>query len=581
MLTKEELRNEYETRMKRISSFFSDDTKIIELSSGAIIDNTSDKPDANYYLEKIDKDASSAIIVACAELEQNDTGNGRRLLNHFGSEILNVREVGWHTYDGRVWVREGGDEAVTKYAHRTAELIHAEADALALYPHENAQILAASPLRVRNYVELSPSERTIIDEADRVLKQLGRRRADRRKFATSTGNDARLAYMVRQAAPYKTKGPKQLDADHMLFNCLSNTLQFKIIENPDRAGEGRPESMLEVVPKLHNRDDLITKCAPVIYDPVAKCPRWMAFMERFQPDPTIRRYLQAYHGIALTGMNGHQSFIYSYGRGANGKSTFMEALGELFGPYSDTLNAESISGSGQRRGDQATPDFADLPGVRYLRVAELPRGEPLREALIKALTGGDKLKVRHLNKGFFDLIPVFKAGMSGNDLPQIGGLDDGIWRRVKLVPWGVKISDQERRPMTEILAEFREERAGILNWLIEGLGIYVSEGLVTPAAVEKATLAYREEMDPIGSFITDCIESAPGRHELASGLYGAYVSWCAANSIRPWKQAAFGRTLIQKGLERENSRIRRYLNIRLHDVPDAPGPAAPRGGEED
>lgn len=525
--------------------------------------------------------ADPEAIAICAALEQNDTGNGRRLLNHFGREILNVREVGWHTYDGRVWVREGGDEAVMQYAQRTAERIHAEADVLALYPHEEVHNLAADPLRKRDYTELTPAERVVVDEADRVRKQLGRRRADRRKFATSSGNDSRLTCMIRQAAPYKTVGPKKLDADHMLFNCTSGTLQLRMIEDPDRAGEARAASLLEVVQQPHNRDDLVTKCAPVTYDPAAECPKWSAFMERFQPDPTIRRFLQAFHGLALTGMNGHQSFIYSHGKGANGKSTFMEALGELFGPYSDTLNAESLSGAGQRRGDQATPDFADLPGVRYLRVAELPRGEPLRESLIKALTGGDKLKVRHLNKGFFDLMPVFKAGMSGNDLPQIGGLDDGIWRRVKLVPWSVKISDEERRPMADILAEFREERSGILNWLLDGLRIYVSEGLVTPKKVEEATRDYREDMDPIGAFTADCLESAPGHFETAKDIYEAFQSWCVANSVRAWTQTTFGRTMVQKGFEREKTRVRRYLNVRLHDVPQVASPAAPREGERD
>ena len=502
-------------------------------------------------------------VAECALQEENDTCNGFRLRRHFGREIVNVRENGWLTYNGQVWVREGGDDAVVKYAQATAKLIHAEAEALELYPYEIKILDAAKPLRERERGELTEAEREQLDEADRTKKQLGKRRAARRRFATQSGNDGRISAMIRQCAPHKTVDPIQLDADHMLFNCLSGTLQFREIEDADRAGEGWPVSTLEVVQLAHDRAHLITKVAPVFYDPTATCPKWSAFMERFQPDPSVRRFVQAFHGLALTGMNGHQSFIYSYGKGANGKSTFMEALGELFGPYSDTLNAESLSGAGQRRGDQATPDFAELPGVRYLRVAELPRGEPLKEALIKALTGGDKLKVRHLNKGFFDLFPIFKAGMSGNDMPRIDGLDDGIWRRVKLVPWSVQIPDAERRPMAEILAGFREERAGILNWLIEGLRIYLSEGLVTPKIVEDATKEYREDMDPIGAFLADCLPAAPDHYEDCSTVYNAFVSWCEWNSIRPWKQTMFGKTMVRKGIVREKTRIRRYANVKL------------------
>ncbi len=230
----------------------------------------------------------------------------------------------------------------------------------------------------------------------------------------------------------------------------------------------------------------------------------------FQPNEKIRKFLQVYHGLALTGMTGQQCFIYNHGTGANGKSTCMEAVASLFGPYSDLLNAESLTGAGQRRGDQATPDFADLPGVRYLRISELPRGEPLKEALVKALTGGEEIKARHLNKGFFKFTPCFKAAMSGNDLPTIGGVDNGIWRRVRLVPWEVIIPEGERRPMNEVLAEFEAERSGILNWLIEGLDLFMREGLSTPDEVTAATAAYRAEMDPISSFTNDCLERGRG-----------------------------------------------------------------------
>ncbi|WP_144291899.1 DNA primase family protein [Rhodoligotrophos appendicifer] len=203
-------------------------------------------------------------------------------------------------------------------------------------------------------------------------------------------------------------------------------------------------------------------------------------------------------------------------------------------------------------------------------MSELPRGEPLREALIKALTGGEPTQVRHLHKGFFDMYPTFKAMMSGNDLPQVGGVDHGIWRRLRLIPWSVTISDAEKRPMEQVLAEFEAERSGILNWLIEGLRRYMSEGLRAPPEVLAATLAYREEMDPVGGFITDCVERSPlvaNESVTAREMYEAFVSWCHANAVRPWKEATFGRVMPQKGFLKTSERIRRYLDVRLHDVP--------------
>ncbi|MGH1592366.1 DNA primase family protein (plasmid) [Methylobacterium phyllosphaerae] len=514
----------------------------------------------------------------CAKLELNDTDNGARLLAHFGDELQHVREVGWHTWSGKVWQREGGDEAATAYAQRTAKRIHAEAPLLDFMPYEAKLIAEAEPLRSRDRKALSAAELEIVDGADQARKHLAGRRGQRHKHATTSGNGSRISAMIAQALPHKSVGTKDLDADHMMLNVENGTLIFAKEDDADWCGE-KPRYRLNVQLVTHDRAHLITKIAPVTYDPRAECPKFDAFMERFQPKPEVRKFLQVYHGLALTGLTGQQCFVYNYGNGANGKSTFMEAIASLMGGYADLLNAESLTGQGQRRGDQATPDFADLPGVRYLRISELPRGEDLKEALVKCLTGGEEIKARHLNKNFFKFTPMFKAAMSGNDLPKIGGTDLGIWRRVRLVPWEVMIPDGERRPMNEVLAKFQAERAGILNWLLDGLDTYLREGLQTPDVVTAATAAYREEMDPIGAFTADCLGREQGHNETARAVYAAYVAWCEANSVRPWKETMFGRVLPQKGFERQNSRVRQYLNVRLHDVPARePSRGPPAGG---
>lgn len=514
-----------------------------------------------------DPEASAEVVAYCAGLEQNDTDNGERLRRHFGDNLLHVREVGWHIWGGSRWQREGGDDAVRRYAQRTAKRIHLEADCLSALPYEVEIMRQAKPLRDRDPAELTPEDRDLIDDADRARKALGARRIARRKFATTCGNAGRVSAMISEALPHSSIGPHDLDADLRLFNTENGTLRLTRVEDLENVGDYVPNYCLSVELVPHDRAHRITKIAAVAYDPQAKCPKWDAFLERFQPDPEIREFLQIYHGLALIGDISQQCFIYNHGNGANGKSTFMEALAELFGSYGDMLNAESISGQGQRRGDQATPDFAELPGIRYLRVSELPRGEQLREQLIKTLTGGEGMKVRHLNKGFFDLKTVFLASMSGNDTPQIGGLDEGIWRRVKLTPWAVTIPFAERRPMKEILAEFALERAGILNWLLAGLDLFYRKGLKTPRAVQEATDSYREDLDPIGAFAGACLVKEPGHDETARDVYEAFVSWCEANSIRPWKETMFGKVLPSKGYPRDKGRVRKYLNVRLDGVP--------------
>jgi putative DNA primase/helicase len=58
----------------------------------------------------------------------------------------------------------------------------------------------------------------------------------------------------------------------------------------------------------------------------------------------------------------------------------------------------------------------------------------------------------------------------------------------------------DRRPIEEVLAEFWDERAGILNWLIDGRAT-ISRGPDRAAEIADATAEYREEMDPIEGFV--------------------------------------------------------------------------------
>jgi putative DNA primase/helicase len=298
-------------------------------------------------------------------------------------------------------------------------------------------------------------------------------------------------------------------------------------------------------------------------------------MERFQPGQDVRRFLQMFHGYALTGLTGEQVFVFNYGLGANGKSTFMEAIARLMGSYAKMLPSEALTGDIQKRGDQATPEFARLPGARLVRCAELPRGQGFRENTIKLLTGGEPMLVRHLHKGFFDMRPTFKAIGSGNDKPSVGGVDEGIWRRMRLVPWGVTIPVAERRPMAKVLEEFEAESAGILNWLLDGLTDYLENGLIVPPEVQSATDSYRSDMDPVGEYVAACVVAEEESTVAARAMYEAYVAWCHANSVKPYSERNFAGIMVQKGYRKSHGRIRLYHGVRLEGVPEDPERAGP------
>lgn len=528
-----------------------------------------------------------AAIEQCALEELNDVGNGQRLLLHFGDAILHVRDIGWHAWMGTHWSKEGGDDQVTRCAQVTAARIKLERSYLTHTKPEQEAIEAAEKAR-RELAELdkivmhSEEQKSRAEELRGMLvrarlakAELGKRKGARAKFSISCGNTSKINGMITQALPHKTVAIADLDKDPLAFNVVNGTLRFVQVPDDECPDEKVVRLKWAVRFDAHNRTDLISKCAPVEYNPDAKCPQWDEFLERVQPDLKMRCLLRDFHGYGLTGRNSLQAFLYLVGTGANGKSTFIVAITRALGDYADTLNPESLMTAGPKQGGAANPDIADLPGVRLLAISELPERAKLQESLIKRLTGGEVMKARHnYDKGFFKFYPVFKASMSGNDKPELHDLSEGLWRRVLIVPWDVMIPKEERKEFEAMQDVFEGERSGILNWLIEGALTFLNAGgkLDVPPQVLDATAEHREDMDPIGQFLTGCCERVEGCKMSAGLLYRYYEAWCHASGLRPLHQTTFGKTVPKHGWVKVKLGTVYYLDMRMHE--DAPKPDA-------
>ncbi|WP_441256781.1 phage/plasmid primase, P4 family [Bradyrhizobium sp. 482_C4_N1_1] len=542
---------------------------------------------------------SRDVLIACSQEPQNDTGNGKRLLNHFGSDLLHVHNMGWHAWTGTHWEFERGLEVATRHAQTTAARIVLEADVMAATANEQRAIDAASQARDQlaalekaKGAEARKDRRfqmlmRIVEVGDDAAANLNGRQVARRKYSVSSGNASKLRGMLDQGAVHRTVSIDDLDADKLAFNVMNGTLGFVCDEEPDpdasdHSGKTLKRWRAELRP--HNPGDFITKVAPVEYDPKAVCPHFDVSIERFQPIVAVRRFLQRYHGYALTGLTGEQCLVFNYGNGANWKSTFVELVARVMGPYAQTIPFESISGDVQKSGSQASPEFARLPGARMVRASEPDHNVQFKEGLIKSLTGGEPMLTRANFKDFFEFRPDFKLVFSGNHKPKISGVDHGIWRRINLVPWPTKIQRHERRPMAEVMGELWPERSGLLNWLVAGAIDYLNNGLNPPDEVINATAAYQEEMDPVGAFIGMCVEIVlPGADGVrafvsARAMYDAFADWCFANGITAWKERSFATAMTEKGFDKErHSEGRRYMDVRLHDLPSA----RPRGRRVD
>ena len=339
--------------------------------------------------------------------------------------------------------------------------------------------------------------------------------------------------------------PEQLDTDRWLLNVLNGTIDL-------RTGDLRE----------HRRENLITKLAPVIYDPEAACPVWLAFLNRIMcNNDVVIDFLQRAIGYALTGDTREQCLFLLYGTGANGKSTFIETLRAMLGDYACQTDFTTFLVS---RSDAVRNDLAALRGGRFVSAVEVESGRHLNEALVKQVTGGDAITARFLYQEFFTFLPQFKIFLAANHKPVIWGTDDGIWRRIRLIPFTetIPVSEQDKN----LLAKLRSELPGILNWAIEGCLAWQRSGLGEPEEIDFATEMYREESDPVGCFIEDCCEINPEAKTQARKLYEAFREWCEDSGELAMNKKRFGMRLEEREFKKTRiGNMRGWLGLKLNN----------------
>lgn len=530
-----------------------------------------------------DEDPEAALLAKCALEPETDIGNGRRFLHRFCDEVLNVANIGWHCYDGRRWAEDEDGRQIRPKAHFTAESITREVPFIDPFPYEEKLIergleaqaeLGALGDRGRGKAPDAEDKSKRAELEARVTdmreaqKAIASRKSGRRRYAKTSGSSGKLDNMLREAAPYRAKLLRELDADPMALNLESGTLRFISEDDPDNPDPDETRLIWSVRHDPHCREDMISKLVPATYDPDAKAETFVAFLERVQPNPEMRGFLKRYFGYCLTALTTEQCFVFFYGEGRNGKSTLVDLIAQIMGDYSTTVPFETLAGDDRRKGGEATPDLARLPGARMVRAAEPEQGMKFRESMIKSLTSGEPILIRRLHAEFNEVYPTFKLVISGNHKPDVRGADDGIWRRVLLVPWDVQVplDEVDRRLPEKLLAE----RSGVLNWLIEGALDYLKFGLLVPEEIRAATDTYREESDPIGAFIAAyCdVTGNPDDDTTPQQLYSAYKVFCEAENHNVWTASTFNRQMPTKAkklgfLKAKSKGLSIYRGIKL------------------
>jgi putative DNA primase/helicase len=437
----------------------------------------------------------------------DDTGNAHRFTDAYG-EVVRYSYIrkNWYYYTDKIWVvdQEGKiktlvDEALVK--------------------------MKKEPVFV--------SEEMAEEEAKKNLIK---------HIKYSRGSNGKTN-MLKESQHLLPISPESFDKDKHLLNVQNGYLDLK-------------------TGTLHNHDKnkFFTKISSIEYTDKIDCPMWIDFLNQiFNADTELIKYLQRAIGYSLSGSTEEQMMFILYGNGRNGKSVFLDIITEMMGNYTTNIQPQTIMV--KQQSSSANSDIARLQGARLVTTTEPNDGMRFDEGLVKQLTGGDKVTARFLYGDEFDFHPEFKLWMATNHKPIIRGTDDGIWRRMAIVPFTVQIP--EKQVDKQLKYKLRREMKAILNWAVEGYQEWQKIGLNEPQCIKEQRNEYRTEMDVVELFIDECCHRKEKEKEKAKSLYQVYREWARDNGQYLMSSTKFGKEMGNKFIKiRSNGSYYRGLCLK-------------------
>lgn len=394
----------------------------------------------------------------------DNMGNAERLVDKFGASIRCADDKDWYIFKGNKWTYSNNGE-INELAKQVATDLQSEAKSI----------------------------QTSNEELHKKLIS----------FAKSTRNNPLAMVRLAQSDPKITCSRADFDKSPYLLNCMNGVIDLKT----GSFSQPAPEMMLS------------KQCA-ANYSAETECPRFMKFLtDTFEGDQNVIDFIQRlYGGVGLVGDNPENIMVIFHGLGKNGKSILANTLLKVFGSYSDTIRHEVLM---MTQSGNISHDKADIQGARFALASEPPKECKLNPSVIKELTGGDEIKARHIYQNSARFTCTALITLVTNWMPEIGAGDNGLKRRLILVPFSREVPESERDP--NIISKLMEEADGILTWLVEGRMEYLKHGLKIPDKVRDATNAFKTDMDWLEYFISEECIHTPSARTQAQDLYGAYL----------------------------------------------------------
>lgn len=437
-------------------------------------------------------------------VDYTDMDEAKVLVREYGEELRFSAATDYLRYDGKCWIED--EQLAIGAIEEFMDLQIKDA---------KDQVLSAKKALIRAGV---PKE--IVEEGLKAIAKMIppslvpllnnlKSAEEYKKFVLGRRDYKRIIATSNAAKPMIGIDVKMLDRDENLLNTPTGTFNLKKGLN----GE-----------KEHDPYDYITKITACSPGEEGK-KLWEDALDLFFcKDQELIEYVQMVVGMAAIGKVYQEHMIIAYGGGANGKSTFWNTIFRVMGTYAGKLSAESLTMKCKRN---IMPEMAELKGRRLIISSEMQEGMRLNTSVVKQLCSTDEIQAEKKYKAPFHFVPSHTLVLYTNHLPKVGANDDGIWRRLVVIPFKAKI---EGNGDIKNYADYLYEKAGgyVLKWIIEGAGKAMQKNFKTPLpkVVQDAIAAYREDNNWMGQFLDDCCERGEELTEKSGELYQTYRSYC-------------------------------------------------------
>ena len=475
--------------------------------------------------------------------DYTDLGQARVLEKEYGAELRYSQALDYMRYDGTQW-KESGELAVGAEVELTdlqmadADLLMAKTKKALLDSGISFEEAAEAAKKLKKGMKAGLTEAQLKSYEEYVDAKIYQ------KFVLDRRNWKYLKAALDTCKPLVQIDVHEFDKDEFLLNTPSATYDLR------EGLAGRRE---------HRPKDFITKSTSVDPGKEGKDLWQDALNKIFLSDQEMIDYVQKVVGLAAIGKVYIEALIISYGAGRNGKSTFWNTILHVLGSYSGRLSADTLT-VGCRR--NIKPELAEVFGKRLVIAAELEEGQRLNTSIIKQLCSTDDLFVEKKYKAPFSFTPTHTVVLYTNHLPKVGAMDDGIWRRLIVIPFKAKF---EGKSDTKNYGDLLQKRAGpaVLSWIIEGAQRVIQSDfkINEPQIVRESIADYREQNDWLSEFLTACCEVTDDlRIEARSGeLYQKYRDYTARMGEYTRSTADFYAELENKGFVRHKTRMGSFV----------------------